>query len=57
MKSEQDVAFIEFNHHSNFVPRDFFGDIVPRLQTYKSNKPSHMNYIRNEITSNLMEEL
>ena len=41
----------------NFVPPDFFCDIVPHSQTYKCNKSLYMNYICNGITLSLMEEL
>ena len=53
-KSEQDEVFTEFDHHSNFVSRDIFNDVVPHLQIYRGNKPSRMNYICDEITSNLI---
>jgi hypothetical protein len=48
--------FTEFINLSNFMPRDFFCDIVPHSQTYEGNKPLHMNY-RDGIASSLIEEL
>ena len=55
-KFVKDVAFNEFECHPNFMPQDVLRD-VPQSQTYKDNKTSHMNYVRDGIASNLMREL
>ena len=31
-KSQKDVVFIEFDHHSNFISRNFLTDIAPYSQ-------------------------
>jgi hypothetical protein len=32
-KSQEDVAFIEYDRNPNFIPEDFLVDVVPRSQS------------------------
>jgi hypothetical protein len=53
MKSQEDVASTEYDRNPNFIPDDFLPD-VQRSQNQGIQKPSQMNYVRNEITNSLM---
>jgi hypothetical protein len=33
-KSQEDVAFTEYHHISNFIPDDFLADVVPSSQSH-----------------------
>jgi len=33
-KSQEDVAFTEYHHSSNFIPDDFLADVVPSSQSH-----------------------
>jgi hypothetical protein len=53
-KSIQDVAFNEFDRYLDFVPDDFLTDVIPQSQTHGHQKASHMDYVRDGITTSLM---
>jgi len=50
----QDVAFMEFDRHPDFVPDDFLTDVAPHFQIQGHHKPSWMDYVRDEIAASLM---
>jgi len=41
-KSRENVVFIKFNRHPNFVFEDILIDVVPRSQTHENKKPLPM---------------
>jgi hypothetical protein len=41
--SLQDMVFMEFDRHPNYVPDDLFTDIAPHSQVQKNHRPLHMN--------------
>jgi len=47
--SLQDVIFIEFDCHLDFVPDDFLIDVTPHSQVQRNHRSSHMDYVRDEI--------
>jgi len=51
-----DVAFTEFDRNSNFVPDDILPDIVARLRNQGNCSPCWMDFVRDEIIDNLMEQ-
>jgi hypothetical protein len=62
-RSQNDVAFIEYDSNPNFVPKDFFTNFVPnnflldvvaRSDSKESQRPSHMDFICDEIANSLM---
>jgi hypothetical protein len=55
--SLQDVTFIEFDRHLDFVPDDFLTDVAPHSQVQRNHRPSRMDYIRDEIVADLMTQL
>ena len=50
----QDVAFMEFNRHLDFVPDDFVTDVAPHAQMQGYHRPSRMDYVCDEIAASLM---
>jgi len=55
--SMQDVAFMEFDRHPDFVPDDFLTDVAPRAQMQGHHMPSRMDYVRDGIATSLMTQL
>jgi hypothetical protein len=55
--SMQDVEFMEFDHHSNFVPDDFLTDVAPHSQIQRHHRPSRMDYVRDGIAASLKTQL
>ena len=55
--SMQDVAFMEFDCHLDFVPDYFLIDVAPYSQSQGHQRPSRMNYVRDEIAASLMTQL
>jgi hypothetical protein len=53
----QDVAFMEFDRHPDFVPDDFLTDVAPHSQSQGHHRPSRMDYVRDEIAASLMTQL
>ena len=53
-KSQDNIAFTEYDLNSNFIPDDFLADVVLHSQSQGNQKPSRMNYVRDGITDNLM---
>jgi len=53
----QDVAFMEFDRHPDFVPDDFLTDVAPRAQMQGHHMPSRMDYVRDGIAASLMTQL
>ena len=41
--SLQDMVFMEFDRHPNYVPDDLFTDMAPHSQVQKNHWPLHMN--------------
>jgi hypothetical protein len=54
--SLQDVAFMEFDRHPNFVPDDFLTDVVPHSQVERNRRPSCMD-ARDGIAASLITQL
>ena len=55
--SMQDVAFIEFDRHPDFVPDDFLTDVASHLQSQGHQRPSRMDYVHEGIAASLMTQL
>jgi len=55
--SMQDVTFIEFDRHPDFMPDDFLTDMAPHSQIQGHHKPSRMDYVCDEIAASLMTQL
>lgn len=55
-KSQKDIVFNEYDRHSNFVLQDILLNVVPNYQTQSSHRPSRMDYICDDIATNLMDE-
>jgi len=55
--SMQDVAFMEFDRHLDFVPDDFLTDVAPHSQSQGHQRPSRMDYVRDGIAASLMTQL
>jgi len=41
--SLQDVIFIEFDRHLDFIPDDFLTDVAPHSQVQRNRRPSRMD--------------
>jgi hypothetical protein len=54
--SLQDVVFMEFDRHFNFVPDDFLTDVAPHSQVERHHRPSCMD-ASDEIAASLMTQL
>jgi len=44
-KLQENITFVKFDHHSNFIFNDFLTDIISRLESYGYQGPSRMNYL------------
>jgi hypothetical protein len=55
--SMQDVVFMEFDRHPDFVPDDFLTDVAPHLQIQGHHRPSRMDYVCDGIAASLMTQL
>jgi hypothetical protein len=55
--SMQDVAFMEFDCHPDFVPNDFLTDVAPHSQSQGHQMPSRMDNVRDGIAASLMTQL
>ncbi|KAJ6949625.1 hypothetical protein NC651_003571 [Populus alba x Populus x berolinensis] len=55
--SMQDVTFMEFDRHPDFVPDDFLTDVAPHSQSQGHQRPSRMDYVRDEIAASLIIQL
>ena len=53
-KLHENVTFVEFDHHLNFVFDDFLTDIIPRLQSYGYQRPNEL--FSDKIATNLMRQ-
>jgi hypothetical protein len=53
----QDVAFMEFDRHPDFVPDDFLTDVASHSQSQGHQRLSRMDYVRDEIAASLMIQL
>jgi len=53
-KSQEDVVFIEFDRHSNFVLNDFLIDVVSLSQTHGNQRSFCMDYVYNRIATSLV---
>ena len=48
-RSQDDIVFVEYDRNSNFIPNDFLQDIVVQLDNQRSQRPSRIDFVRNEI--------
>jgi hypothetical protein len=55
-KSQEDIAFREFDHHPDFVLDDFLTGVFPRSQTHGNHGPSRMDFVQDEIAASLMRQ-
>jgi hypothetical protein len=55
-RSQDDAVFSEYDRNPNLIPDDFLPDIVPRSAVQVSQRPSHMDFVRDGITNSLMEQ-
>jgi len=53
-KLQENVTFVEFDHHFNFVFDDFLTYIIPRLQSYGYQRPNEL--FSDKIATNLMRQ-
>jgi len=53
-RSQDDVVFVKYDRNPNFIPNDFLPDIVVRSDSQRSQRPSHMDFICDEITNSLI---
>jgi hypothetical protein len=53
----QDVAFMEFDRHPDFVPDDFLPDVASHSQSQEHQRSSRMDYVRDGIAASLMTQL
>jgi len=53
-KSQEDIAFREFDRHPDFVLDDFLTGVFPRSQTHGNHGPSRMDFVWDEIAISLM---
>jgi len=51
-----DVAFVEFDRNSNFVPDYILPDVVACLKNQENYSSCRMYFIRDEIVDGLMEQ-
>jgi hypothetical protein len=54
-KSEEDVAFTEYDHNPNFILDNFLADVILRSQSQGNLMHSQMNYVCDGIINSLME--
>ena len=55
-RSQDDAVFPEYDRNPNLIHDDFLLDIVPRSAVQVSQRPSHMDFVRDGITNSLMEQ-
>jgi hypothetical protein len=55
-RSQDDAVFSEYDRNPNLIPDAFLPDIVPRSAVQVSQRPSHMDFVRDGITNSLMEQ-
>ena len=55
--SMQDMSFMEFDRHPDFVPDDFLTDVAPHSQIKGHHRPSRMDYVRDGIVASLLTQL
>jgi hypothetical protein len=55
-RSHDDVAFAEFDRNPNFFPDDILLDVVARSRSHGICSHCQMDFIRDEIANNLMEQ-
>jgi len=44
-KLQENIIFVKFDHHSNFIFDDFLTNIISCLESYGYQEPSRMNYL------------
>ena len=49
----QDDVFSEYDRNPNFIPDEFLPDIVPHSAFQRSQRPSRMDFVRDEIANSL----
>jgi hypothetical protein len=52
-RRSQDDVFSEYDRNPNFISDELLPDIVPRSAFQKSQRPSRMDFIRDEIANSL----
>jgi hypothetical protein len=55
-RSHDDVAFVEFDRNPNFIPEDILLDIVARSGSHENYSYCRMDFLRDGIANNLMEQ-
>jgi hypothetical protein len=55
-RSHDDVAFVEFNCNSNFIPDDILPDVVVRSGSHSTSRPGRVDLICDEIADIVMEQ-
>jgi hypothetical protein len=55
-KSQEDIAFREFDRHPDFVLDDFLTGVFPWSQTHGNHGPSRMDFVQDEIAASLMRQ-
>ena len=55
-RSLDDIVFAEFDRNLNYVPDDILPDVVARLRNQEKYSPCWMDFVRDEIIDNLIEQ-
>jgi hypothetical protein len=55
-RSHNDVAFTEFDRNPNFISDDILPHIVARSRSHENCSSCRMDFVRDGIANNLMEQ-
>ncbi|KAJ6855126.1 protein ALP1-like [Populus alba x Populus x berolinensis] len=55
-RSQDDAVFSEYDRNPNLIPDDFLPDIIQASAIQGSQRPSRMDFVRDEIANSLMEQ-
>ena len=55
-RSFDNVPFAEFDRNLKFILDDILPDIVARLKNHEKYSPCSIDFVRDEIAHNLMEQ-
>jgi len=55
-RSQDDAVFSEYDRNPNFILDDFLPNIVHCSAVQGSQRPSRMDFVRDEIANSLMEQ-
>ena len=55
-RSQDDVAFAEFDRNPSYVPEEILPDVVARSEINGNSRQSRMNFVHDGIVDSLMEQ-